>query len=612
MQAAHSKPPIDSVKPTAPNPARAGSAHPAAAGHWLGLQCTMLQGISRGLLFRISANGQESRLEASWPEPSPISADQARRVLLTAVRNKTHLEKHAGDEATGPGIRLYQPLTAGGKPYVVVLDMSDRDKPQRQTVANLLRWNSEWLNYALDQCPQATGDTNLQEIFSAAAACLDQQTFRGSATTLVTRLAARFGCQRVSLGLRKGRRILVQVLSHSARFQHESNLIQAISAAMDEAVDQDRTVLYPPPDARAPVINQAHAELAKQLGHGNVCSIPITAQGEILGALTLERDSGQPLTEADVLEIEQLVALVAPGLWLQHRDEQALPVKAGRSLRGIVTRLFGPEHIKLKLACLGAVILLVFFSFAQGAWRVTAKAVVEGSVQRTVAAPIDGYISSVEVGAGDLVSANQLMGALDESDVRLQRLKWSTLRRQMVSESREAMAQHNRAEVSIISAKIDQADAELELIDEQLARTRLVAPFDGMVIEGDLSQRLGTPVSRGDVLFKVAPMDDYRIVLKVDEQDIAPVAPGQPGKLILASMPSRVLELRVDKITPVSTAEGGRNFFRVEASLLADDLLLQPGMEGVGKITVSEANLFWIWTHDLANWLRLRAWTWWR
>ena len=237
---------------------------------------------------------------------------------------------------------------------------------------------------------------------------------------------------------------------------------------------------------------------------------------------------------------------------------------------------------------------------------------VEGSVQRTVAAPIDGYISSVEVGAGDLVSANQLMGALDESDLRLQRLKWSTLRRQMVSESREAMAQHNRAEVSIISAKIDQADAELELIDEQLARTRLVAPFDGMVIEGDLSQRLGTPVSRGDVLFKVAPMDDYRIVLKVDEQDIAPVAPGQPGKLILASMPSRVLELRVDKITPVSTAEGGRNFFRVEASLLADDLLLQPGMEGVGKITVSEANLFWIWTHDLANWLRLRAWTWWR
>jgi multidrug resistance efflux pump len=360
------------------------------------------------------------------------------------------------------------------------------------------------------------------------------------------------------------------------------------------------------------VINQAHAELARQLSKGAVCTVPITGQGEILGALTLERESGQALTDADILEIEQLLALVAPGLWLQHRDGQALPVKAGHSLRDTATKLFGPEHIKLKLASLAAIILLGFFSFAQGDWRVTAKAVVEGSVQRTIAAPIDGYISSVEAGAGDVVTANQPMGALDDSDLRLQRLKWSTLRQQMVSESREAMAQHNRAEVSIISAKIDQADAELDLIDEQLARTRLLAPFDGIVIEGDLSQRLGTPVSRGDILFKVAPMDDYRIVLKVDEQDIAPIAPGQTGKLILASMPSRVLEMRVDKITPVSTAEEGHNFFRVEASLLEEDLLLQPGMEGVGKIAVGEANLFWIWTHDMVNWLQLRAWTWWR
>jgi hypothetical protein len=32
----------------------------------------------------------------------------------------------------------------------------------------------------------------------------------------------------------------------------------------------------------------------------------------------------------------------------------------------------------------------------------------------------------------------------------------------------------------------------------------------------------------------------------------------------------------------------------------------------VGKITVGQAKLFWIWTRDLANWLRLQTWTWWR
>ncbi len=44
---------------------------------------------------------------------------------------------------------------------------------------------------------------------------------------------------------------------------------------------------------------------------------------------------------------------------------------------------------------------------------------------------------------------------------------------------------------------------------------------------------LGTPVTRGDSLFKVAPLQDYRIVLQVDEQDIAPIQSGQKGVLVL-------------------------------------------------------------------------------
>ena len=32
----------------------------------------------------------------------------------------------------------------------------------------------------------------------------------------------------------------------------------------------------------------------------------------------------------------------------------------------------------------------------------------------------------------------------------------------------------------------------------------------------------------------------------------------------------------------------------------------------LAKIEVGEASLLWIWTHDLVNWLRLQAWTWWR
>ena len=63
------------------------------------------------------------------------------------------------------------------------------------------------------------------------------------------------------------------------------------------------------------------------------------------------------------------------------------------------------------------------------------------------------------------------------------------------------------------------------------ARTRLVAPFDGVVVKGDLTQSLGSPVAKGDVLFEVAPLDGYRVILSIDERDISDVREGGRGRL---------------------------------------------------------------------------------
>ena len=64
------------------------------------------------------------------------------------------------------------------------------------------------------------------------------------------------------------------------------------------------------------------------------------------------------------------------------------------------------------------------------------------------------------------------------------------------------------------------------------------------------------------------------------------------------------------KITPVSTAREGRNYFRVEATLERTPANLRPGMEGVGKIEIGRRRLIWIWTRQAVNWVRLQIWTW--
>ena len=91
------------------------------------------------------------------------------------------------------------------------------------------------------------------------------------------------------------------------------------------------------------------------------------------------------------------------------------------------------------------------------------------------------------------------------------------------------------------------------------------------------------------MLFEVAPLDSYRVMLKVDERDISQLRVGQTGGLALAGLPGELLPVQVEKITPVATTEEGRNLFRVEAALRGSSSALRPGMEGVAKIDVERA-----------------------
>ena len=84
-------------------------------------------------------------------------------------------------------------------------------------------------------------------------------------------------------------------------------------------------------------------------------------------------------------------------------------------------------------------------------------------------------------------------------------------------------------------------------------------------------------------------MSAFRVILKVDERDMADVAVGQRGNILLSAFPHDPIAFQVEKVTPVSTPSEGKNFFRVEAKFDRNEARLRPGMEGVGKIESSAA-----------------------
>ena len=259
--------------------------------------------------------------------------------------------------------------------------------------------------------------------------------------------------------------------------------------------------------------------------------------------------------------------------------------------------LIGPRRQGLKLGAIGAIALALLLIFAEGEHRVTAKSVLEAEVQRAAVVPFEGFIRAAPARAGDTVKSGDLLAALDDRDLVLDRLKWRAERDKLVQRHRDALAKHDRSSLVVLEPQIRQAESQLALAEEKLTRARILAPFDGIVVSGDLSQMLGSPVEKGKTLFEIAPLNSYRLIVHVDERDVRYIAVGQSGTIALAGLPGDALPLTLSKITPVTVAEDGRNSFRVEARLTQLGLHLRPGMEGVAKIETGQRSIVWIWTH---------------
>jgi RND family efflux transporter MFP subunit len=586
-------------------------------GSWLGLQSGMIGDVYSGMVVLGPADEGPYVPAAFWPEETQEIANLA-RVTERCLKERTGVvlrEDRAEGGSSGASDRLlvaYPVRVAGKFLGAAALEIAPRAHKALQHVMRQLQWGVAWLENRLMQNKaesEADGQEGMSTALDLAAGILQEKRFRAAATAFATILATRFGCDRVSIGFLKGKHVKVHALSHSAQFKKQMNLIRAIGAAMDESVDQSAALVYPNPEGNE--VLRAHAELVQQRGDGAVCTIPFLDSDEKgYGALTLERSADRPFGPREVELFESVAALAAPILNEKRENDQLLIRKIGTSLKAQIQKLTGPRHMAFKLITGAVLLTVVLLAVVRMEYRVSAKTTIEGQVQRAVVAPFDGYIVEASIRAGDVVKKGQVMCSMDERDLHLELVKWESQRAQYERQHREAMATRNRASMRIVGEQVNQAAAQVALLNEQISRAKITAPFEGVVVTGDLSQLLGSPVERGKLLFEVAPLENYRVRIQVNEQDIAWIKVGQKGHMMLNSLPELKFPVTVAKITPVSTAIEGSSYFLVEATVQEVSERLRPGMEGVSKIEIGKRSLFWILLHDLIDWIRLRLWSW--
>jgi hypothetical protein len=506
----------------------------------------------------------------------------------------------------------------GDTPLVVVGEVPAAHWPEENDVA----WRDRLLLWATAAGRRLRGRElrltkqradELAHALELAVLLRQQKAFKGAALELCNQLAVRHGADRVALGWWREPYVRVVAVNQINRLEAKMAAVGSLEAAMEEAVEQDAALVWPAPageeEADSREILAQHAALGREQGWGAICTVLLRAGGEVVGAVTWQREEGAFTTdeaEGFALVLDGVAPLLAElekreGWWgrrLKRRTEEA--VKARWNL----------SHPWSKLAGLLGAVGLAAMLLVHVPYRVEAEFTLRPEQQMIFSAPFDGFVESVAVAPGDFVQSEAALFALDATALRLEEGELLADLSRYAREREQAEAKRDLAAMRVAEAQRDQVSARLRRLRRQIDLTVARAPWGGFVLDdGNLAERLGAPVRQGDPLLRFAQLDGLYFELAVKEADAPLIAVGTEVDIAFRSRPDEVLRAVVTRIEPEASVQSDGAVFIVRA-MPVDGLAdwWRPGMTGLGKLITPKRSLMDIFTRRLRDWLHLQLW----
>ena len=244
--------------------------------------------------------------------------------------------------------------------------------------------------------------------------------------------------------------------------------------------------------------------------------------------------------------------------------------------------LVGPKHTWAKVTALLVAALLAALFLVRLPYRVEGSFVLRSDAAQFRTAPFDGYIEQVFVRPGDNVKAGAPLVKLATRELELRESAALADVVRFQREAEKARATNGLAEMRVALALADQSKAQLDLVRHHLGAATLTAAFDGVVVEGDLRERLAAPVKQGDALMKVARLESLYVEAEVPERDIHELIGKQRGEIAFMSQPKLKFPVRILKIEPAAFTRSEGSVFIVRCAFeQGAEAWWRPGMSGL-------------------------------
>ena len=415
---------------------------------------------------------------------------------------------------------------------------------------------------------------------------------RNACYTLAGELNTFLGTERVAIGLQptKISRCRLTAISGMAQFDTRSPAAAVMEAAMEEALLRKDVTRWPIADEQ-----QRHAALA----HKNLCaleevtavaSIPLyNHEGNAVGVIQVFDAADAKLTAATQF-LEAAAQPLAVSLASAARSE------GGRCARTIRTIGRSLRCTTGKVALAGAAVVAAAM-FIPVQHKIHCDCTLEPVTRRYVAAPFESSLEKAMVKPGDLVKEGELLAQLDGREIRWKRAGVEADRQQAVKRRDTAQATHSYADQQIARLEIQRLELELQLLDHRAQNLEIRSPLAGIVTSGDLERAEGAPLTIGQTLFEIAPLQTMVVEVAIADDEVAHVTAGLPIEIRLDAYPARHWEAVAGKIQPRSEIRDSHNVFIAEVPLDNTDGNLRPGMRGRARIAAGRQPLAWILFH---------------
>jgi RND family efflux transporter MFP subunit len=338
--------------------------------------------------------------------------------------------------------------------------------------------------------------------------------------------------------------------------------------------------------------------------------VPLVDEEGRVGSLSFESSDPDFLSEAHLEMIKVLASQATVALRNASLYKEVPFIGVLEPLLQKKQKFLALEKRRRATLVAGAAAVLLFLVLFPLPLRVDGTAVVAPARSARVGAGVEGVVREVNVREGQVVKRGAALASLEDWEYRSAlagaKAKYETAMALMD----RALANNDGTEAGIQRAQADYWQSEVARSQRALDQTVLRAPLDGVIATQQVENLVGRKLKFGDTFAEIVDNSHALVDVRIDENDIALVRPGEKGSIKLDGYPNRTFHGEVSVVSPKAEVQGDDRVFYARVNVPSPDGALLAGMQGRGKVATGWRPAGVVIFRRAALWAWSKLWDW--